>query len=142
MIRLKHNTTLNNVTMCISSLNISGNTLLNNITTCISSLNVSGISTFSNKVGIGTTASTYVKLDVLHTYTKLIKYARFFICIFFIISTGLKQSSQPIQPLVIHLVIMIHSTAREQHLRLAICQLAQTMFAHIQHALRELAGLR
>jgi hypothetical protein len=38
---------------------------LNNVTSCISSLNISGITTFSNKVGIGTIASTYVNFDVL-----------------------------------------------------------------------------
>ncbi len=37
-------------------LNISGNTTLNNATTCISSLNVSGITTLNYNVGIGTTS--------------------------------------------------------------------------------------
>jgi hypothetical protein len=43
------NTTLNNITTCISSLNVSGNTTLNNATTINSSLNVVG-----NIIGSGT----------------------------------------------------------------------------------------
>ncbi len=38
-------------------MNISGNTTLNNSTTCISSLNISGITRLSGNVGIGTISS-------------------------------------------------------------------------------------
>jgi hypothetical protein len=42
-----------------------GSIKLSQNTIALSNLNVSGMTTFSNKVGIGTTASTYANLDVL-----------------------------------------------------------------------------
>ncbi len=58
-IKLSQNTTAS------SNLYVLGFTTLNNVTSCILSLNVSGITTFPNRVCIGTTASTYVNFDVL-----------------------------------------------------------------------------
>jgi hypothetical protein len=49
----------NNPSTFTSTFDVSGRTTLNHSSTCLSSLNISGLSTFSNKVGINTTATNY-----------------------------------------------------------------------------------